>query len=86
MNMTIEEVIKEQVHGRLKDMGLDNSIIDGSMDLLQSGIYDSMSFIDMLTSVEEKVDIRLDLESSMANPATFTMDGLAKLFKNGNDE
>ena len=84
--MNVKEVIKEQIHGRLKDMGLDSSIVDGSMDLLQSGIYDSMSFIDMLTAVEEKVGKRLDLESSLADPATFTMDGLAVLFKNGTDE
>ena len=84
--MNVEDVIREQVQSRLKDMGLDSSILDGKMDLLQSGIYDSMSFIDMLTAVEERIGTRLDLENSLADPATFTMDGLAELFKNGSDE
>jgi len=76
----IEEILKEAVAERLKEMGLDPSIVDGSMDLVQSGVYDSMSFIDMITAVEDRSGVQLDLESALADPATFTINGLAALF------
>ena len=76
----IEEILKGVVAERLKEMGLDLSIVNGSMDLVQSGVYDSMSFIDMITAVEERSGVQLDLESVLADPATFTINGLATLF------
>ena len=83
--MNPESAIKEAVEQRLKVMGLDKKMADANMDLLQSGIFDSMSFIDMLTSVEERLDVRVDLENALADPKTYTIEGLVELFNsNGN--
>ena len=78
--MNAEQAIRKVVEARLRSMGLDTKMADNDMDLMQSGIFDSMSFIDMLTNVEEELDVRLDLENTLADPATFTFSGLTDLF------
>ena len=83
--MNPEFAIKEAVEQRLKVMGLDPKMADASMDLLQSGIFDSMSFIDMLTAVEERLDVRLELENALADPKTFTIIGLVELFNSNSN-
>ena len=80
--MSAEQAIRKAVEVRLNAMGLETNMADNDMDLLQSGIFDSMSFIDMLTSVEDELGVRLDLENALADPKTFTISGLTDLFNN----
>lgn len=83
--MSAENAIRKAVSARLVAMGLEPNMADDKMDLLQSGIFDSMSFIDMLTSVEDELGVRVDLENALAKPEIFTIAGLAALFSKVNN-
>jgi acyl carrier protein len=54
----------------LKDLGLDPAEIPGSFDFLLSGVIDSFGILEMISSIEDKFRIHLDLATLDAEQIT----------------
>jgi acyl carrier protein len=78
-----EEIITREIEARAHAIGFPVQEIQPRTDLLKSGLYDSMSFIDLVVSIEDKCGIQIDLEQvSPAEIATVAqLKNLVKILK-----
>jgi acyl carrier protein len=60
--LNTEELIFKNVYARARAIGFPEGEVDLETDLIRSGLYDSMSFIDLIVSIEEAYGIEIDLE------------------------
>lgn len=78
---SIRAAIEAQIADRTAALGLDPEVVQPYVDLVQSGLFDSMAFIDLMTAIEESTGTRIDLENALSTPEALTMDGLIKIFE-----
>lgn len=57
-----EELIMKAVRERAAAIGFPASDVSLKTDLIRSGLYDSMSFIDLVVALEEACKVEIDLE------------------------
>ncbi len=86
MNEVMAEV-KEKLIGllvaRLDSLGLDASDVNGDLNLITTGILDSVSFLEFIAEVEDELGIELDFGE--LDPSNFTSIGaLAKIIESRN--
>ena len=65
---------------RLGRLGLTEADVTDDLDLLRSGLLDSLGFVDLVVAVEEEVGHQVDLVSAMDSPGGTTVGGLIRLF------
>lgn len=61
--MDTEQIIIATIQQRAKSIGFPIEEITPKLDLIKSGLYDSMSFIDLIVSLEEDCNVTIDLEN-----------------------
>lgn len=61
--METEQIIIATIQQRAKSIGFPVEDITPKLDLIKSGLYDSMSFIDLIVSLEEVCGVVIDLEN-----------------------
>lgn len=70
---SIEENIREFVCARLSEyadrMNIPIGKINDNFNLFESGVLDSLGFVELMSSVEDKFDIEFDFEE--LDPSTF---------------
>ncbi len=76
----IRKIITDYLSDRLNSLGIGNHEISGDFDFVQSGLLDSMAFVDMVTSFEKQFGIEIDFEAETENNTFTTMDGLLSIF------
>jgi acyl carrier protein len=59
----LREVVVDGLASRLRLLGVAREAVDDDLDLFASGILDSLSLIDLLMSVEQRLGQTLDFES-----------------------
>jgi acyl carrier protein len=57
----VGEFILEQVQDPARRLGLDLAALDSDFDLIGSGVLDSMRFLELLTAIEQRYKIEVDL-------------------------
>lgn len=57
-----ETRILNTIRGRARAIGFPEHELTMKTDLVRSGLYDSMSFIDLVVSMEEAFGVEIDLE------------------------
>lgn len=57
-----EDLILKAVRERAVAIGFPEGEVNLKTDLMRSGLYDSMSFIDLIVAMEEACGVEIDLE------------------------
>lgn len=66
----IDGFLIEKVQEALKEKGMEVTEVDSNFDLFQSGAFDSMGFVSLITSIESRFGIEMDF--SDLEPDQFT--------------
>ena len=66
---------------RLARIGMSESDLSDDMDLVRSGLLDSLAFIDLITALEKEAGKELDLDAALDRPDATTIGGLKTLFQ-----
>jgi acyl carrier protein len=67
----MREWIEERLALRMQRLGLERSELTDDLDLVRSGILDSLGFVDLIADLEQHTGKQVDLELALeANGAT----------------
>ena len=74
----VKEYVLSVLRERYQRLGFKEKYLITDFDIVKSGILDSLSFIELIVTIEEHYSIRIDLEDR--DPSSFTkLSGLVKL-------
>ncbi|MFT3886340.1 MAG: acyl carrier protein [Flavobacteriales bacterium] len=65
---------------RLVRLGMKAGDLTDDLDLVRSGLLDSLAFIDLVASLESATGRRVDLEQALEQSDATTVGGLQRLF------
>ncbi|MGV3636597.1 MAG: acyl carrier protein [Flavobacteriales bacterium] len=72
--------LRERLAGRAERLGLGAHELDGQLDLVRSGLLDSLGFVDLITELEQDTGREVDLAAAFDRPGATTIDGVIALF------
>ena len=78
MESEIKNFIIEQLDTRFKRIGFLEKYLLPDFNLVQTGILDSMQFIELVALIEKKFNVEIDFENESPNSFT-TLSGLSNL-------
>ncbi len=73
----------EKLDGRLQRMGFGPDEVSADLDLVRTGVLDSLGFVDLITELEGIVGKQVDLEKAFDRTGATTVGGVLDLFLNG---
>lgn len=76
----IRRLIMDRVGERCLRMGLRPEEVSDDLDLLQSGVLDSLAFVDLFVALMDATGRDLDLETALSAKGATTVGGLVLLF------
>jgi acyl carrier protein len=65
---------------RAARLGMHADELNDELDLLRSGLLDSLGFVDLVVELEKRSGREVDLMAAMERPGGSTMGGLVELF------
>jgi acyl carrier protein len=65
---------------RAARLGMGHSELVDDLDLLRSGLLDSLGFVDLVVEMEKRSGREVDLMAAMERPGGSTLGGLVELF------
>jgi acyl carrier protein len=74
--------LRERLMVRAERLGLRSEELDGSLDLVRSGLLDSLGFVDLITELEQEIGCEVDLAAAFDKPGATTINGVIDLFIN----
>ncbi len=74
--------LRERLVVRAERLGLRSDELDGSLDLVRTGLLDSLGFVDLITELEQEMGCEVDLATAFDKPGATTLDGVIDLFVN----
>ncbi len=77
----VRSLIATKLDGRLKRMGITAGDLADDLDLVRSGVLDSLGFVDLIADLENATGMRIDLENALGEKDTTTMRGVLALFQ-----
>jgi acyl carrier protein len=77
----LRTIIAEHLAQRLARLGLASSDLTDDLDLVRSGILDSLGFVDLIAGLENATGERVDLEQALERKNATTVGGLVSLFQ-----
>ena len=66
----VKEFIYQTLESRLASLDINREQFDNAFPLIQSGVIDSLGFLELVVAVEDEFNVELDFENS--NPGEFT--------------
>ncbi|MCC6542534.1 MAG: acyl carrier protein [Flavobacteriales bacterium] len=76
----LAQQLRERLIHRAERLGLRAEEVGGSLDLVRSGLLDSLGFVDLITELEQVVGREVDLATAFDAPGATTFDGVLELF------
>jgi len=67
----------------MERLGLAEHELTNDLDLVRTGILDSLAFVDLVTEMETTVGKQVDLEKAFDRSGATTLGGVIELFLNG---
>ena len=80
--MQLRAMVQEKLASRSQRLGLDRSAVGDELDLVRSGLLDSLGFVDLITDLETALGRQVELEKAFDRPGATTMGGVLDLFLN----
>ena len=78
--MQLRQTVKEKLGVRCARLGLDGSSLADDLDLVRSGLLDSLGFVDLITELESATGLEVELEKAFDRPGATTLGGVLDLF------
>lgn len=72
--------IRSKLLARAERLGLRADELDGSFDLVRSGLLDSLGFVELITELEQELGREVDLASALDRSGATTLAGITTLF------
>ncbi|HMW96272.1 MAG TPA: phosphopantetheine-binding protein [Flavobacteriales bacterium] len=76
----VREALKDRLTERLSRLGLTPDDLTDDLDLVRSGILDSLSFVDLITDLEGATGKQVDLERALGHRKATTVAGVISMF------
>ena len=76
----LRDTIISLMASRIERMGMTTGDITDDLDLLRSGLLDSLGFVDLVVELEKRMGREVDLISAMDRPGGTTLGGVVELF------
>jgi acyl carrier protein len=80
----VDSDIRTRVHAalmpRLQRLGLGAADLTDDLDLVRSGVLDSLGFVDLIAGLEDSTGLRVDLEAALGAAEATTVGGVINLF------
>ena len=76
----IRGLIIHQLRERLQRMGLNEHDLTDDLDLLHSGVLDSLGLVVLLSDLEIRTGTTIDLDQALARKGATTVSGIVRLF------
>ncbi|MEZ4739058.1 MAG: acyl carrier protein [Flavobacteriales bacterium] len=80
--VALQGLIVEKLGARPARLGLRASEITADLDLVRSGVLDSLGFVDLITELETAVGKQVEFEKAFDRPGATTVGGVIDLFLN----
>lgn len=77
---TLRAAISERLAHRLTRLGLSTTDLTDDLDLVRSGILDSLGFVDLIADLENKAGKQVDLDHAIGRKNATTIGGIVALF------
>jgi acyl carrier protein len=82
MDSIIRKMVMELIRDKLQRIGIRESELGESFDLVKSGLLNSLEFVDIVASMEKIYDIEIDFEKGLESGKLTTLGGLIQAFEN----
>lgn len=76
----LRSAIASRLEKRLVRLGLNGGDLTDDLDLVRSGVLDSLGFVDLIADLEGVTGKRVDLEQALERKGTTTMAGILAMF------
>ncbi len=76
----IKNYIIENLKDKLEQFGINQNEIKKDFDFVQTGLLDSMAFVEMIAGMEQHFDFEIDFEKINENEEFTTLRGISELF------
>lgn len=76
----IQGLIVDRIRQRLVRMGMSEREVTGDLDLVRSGLLDSLSFVDLIADLETACGKQVDLEKALNGNGATTVKGVTEMF------
>ncbi len=77
----MREMIEERLSSRLQRLGLERTDLTDDLDLVRSGILDSLGFVDLIADLEQLTGRQVDLERALGERDATRLGSVIKLFE-----
>jgi hypothetical protein len=82
MDSDIRKQVMELLQDKLQRIGIRESELGESFDLVKSGLLNSLEFVDMVASMEKTNLHEIDFEQALDSGELTTIGGLIRAFEN----
>lgn len=82
MDSEIKKQVMELIRDKLQRIGIRESELAESFDLVKSGLLNSLEFVDMVASMEKTRQYEIDFEEALDSGEFTTLGGLIRSFEN----
>lgn len=79
--VAVRNLIRGRLEVRLKRLGLDHNDLTDDLDLVRSGVLDSLGFVDLIADLEEATGRLVDLERALEKPGATRLGTIIQLFQ-----
>jgi acyl carrier protein len=76
----LRETVLALIAQRAARLGMSTDELTDDLDLLRSGLLDSLGFVDLIVDLEKRVGKEVDLIAAMDRPGGTTLGGVVELF------
>jgi len=81
MNRTeLQAQLLDRLGLRMERLGLAKHELTNDLDLVRSGVLDSLAFVELITELEVALGTQVDLEEAFERPGVTTVGGVLELF------
>lgn len=77
----LRELVRERLAARMQHLGLKPSDLSDDLDLVRSGLLDSLGFVDLMAELEQAAGRAVDLEQALSRPGATQLKQVIALFR-----
>ncbi|MBL7951264.1 MAG: acyl carrier protein [Flavobacteriales bacterium] len=76
----IRTLLVEKLAVRLKRLGLERNDLTDDLDLVRTGVLDSLGFVDLIADLEQATGRQVDLERALKKAGATRLGSIVELF------
>ncbi len=76
----VRTLIASRLSARLQRMGMNANDLTDNLDLVRSGLLDSLGFVDLMAALENSTGKRIDFERALDSKGATTLKNVIALF------